>query len=176
MDAAERYFRLALQKDPTYAAAWAGIARVWNLRGQVGIAPPRDATREAKAAARKALELDDADFEAHRALAGILTWSEWDWRAAEEEWNWLIRLDPNHPETLRAHSHFLMHMGRGDEAMAEIERAMELDPLSVMTVSFYAVVLEHARRYDDAMAAAREALSLQSNKGYQVTSYAVRSS
>jgi tetratricopeptide (TPR) repeat protein len=58
-----------------------------------------------------------------------------------------------------------MHMGRGDEAMAEIERAMELDPLSVMTVSFYAVVLEHARRYDDAMAAAREALSLQSNQG-----------
>ena len=165
VDAAERYFKLALERDPAYAAAWAGIARVWNLRGQAGLTPPRDATRESKAAARRALELDEADFEAHRALTGVLTWSEWDFRAAEEEWNRLIRLDPNHPETLRAHSHFLMHMGRADQAMAEIERAMELDPLSVMTVSFYAVVLEHARRYDDAMAAAREALSLQSNQG-----------
>jgi eukaryotic-like serine/threonine-protein kinase len=165
VDAAERYFRLALEKDPAYAAAWAGIARVWSLRGQAGITPPRDATRESKAAARRALELDEADFEAHRALAGVLTWSEWDFRGAEQEWNRLITLDPNHPETLRGHSHFLMHMGRGDEAMVEIERAMELDPLSVMTMSFYAVVLEHARRYDDAMAAAREVLSLQSNQG-----------
>jgi tetratricopeptide (TPR) repeat protein len=57
-----------------------------------------------------------------------------------------------------------MHMGRGDEAMAAIERAMQLDPLSVMTMSFYAVALEHARRADDAMTVAREVLNLQSNQ------------
>jgi tetratricopeptide (TPR) repeat protein len=110
-DAAERYFRLALEKDPSYAAAWAGIARVWNLRGQGSVTPPRDAQREAKAAVAKALELDDADFEAHRALAGILTFSEWDFPAAEEEWNELLRLDPNDTETLRVTSSF-PDMGR----------------------------------------------------------------
>jgi tetratricopeptide (TPR) repeat protein len=164
LDAAERYFRVALEKDPTYAAAWAGIARVWNLRGQGGtLAAPRDAAREAKAAIRKALELDDTDFEAHRALAGVLTYSDWDFPAAEKIWNELLRLDPNDPETLRTHSNFLMIMGRRDEAMAEIERAMELDPLSLRTLSFYAGVLIAARRYDDAITAARQALSLQSD-------------
>ena len=164
-DAAERYFRLALEKDPAYAAAWAGIARVWNLRGQAGLTPPPDATREAKTAVAKALALDDAEYEAHRALEGILTWSEWDFPAAEKEWNELIRLDPNDPETLRAYSHFLMHVGRGDEALASIERAMELDPLSVMTMSFYTVVLANTRRYAEAEAVARQTLSLQPDQG-----------
>ena len=111
----------------------------------------------------KALELDDADFEAHRALAGILTFSEWDFPAAEEEWNELLRLDPNDTETLRAHSSFLMSMGRGEQALAEIERAMELDPLSIRTVTYYTGVLIGMRRYDDAIAAARQALSLESD-------------
>jgi eukaryotic-like serine/threonine-protein kinase len=161
-DAAERYFRLALEKDPAYAAAWAGIARVWNARGMGG---RREATREAKAAVAKALELDDADFEAHRARAGILTYSDWNFPAAEEAWNELLRLDPNDPETLQGHCQFLMMMGRHDEGMAEIERAMELDPLSVRTLSWYAAALRGVGRYDDAIAAARQVLSLESDDG-----------
>ena len=163
LEAAERYFRLALQKDPTYAAAWAGIARVWTGRQQMGITPPRDAFREAKAATLKALELDDAEWEAHRALAGILTWGDWDWPAAEKKWNEIIKLDPNNAEALQGHSHFLMVMGRQGEAMAEIERALKLDPFSVRNLSFYSTDLVFARRYDDAIAAARRALSLQSD-------------
>jgi TolB-like protein/Tfp pilus assembly protein PilF len=163
LDAAERYFRLALQKDPAYAAVWAGLARVWNGRGQMGIIPARDAVRESKAAAQKALELDADEWEALRALAGILTWAEWDFPAAEEKWNEVMRLNPNNPEALQGHSHFLTHMGKTDEAVAEIERAMELDPLSVRSLSFYANVLVYARRYDDAIAAARKALSLQAD-------------
>jgi Tfp pilus assembly protein PilF len=163
LDAAEQYFTLALKKDPGYAAAWAGIARVWNARQQMGLASPRHAFREAKAATRHALALDDTEFEAHRALAGILTWGDWDWPAAEKKWNEVILLDPDNPEVPQGHSHFLMHMRRQREAMAEIERALELDPFSVRTLSFYAADLVYARRYGDAIAAARKALSLQSD-------------
>ncbi len=160
-EAAERYFNLALQKDPTCAAAWAGIARVWNGRGQMGWAPSREASREAKAAALKALEVDDSEWEAHRALAGILTWGDWNWPAAEQEWKRIIEHNPNHVEALQGYSHFLMHVGRPDEALAQIERALELDPFSVRSQSFYATDLVYVRRYDDAIAAARAALRLQ---------------
>lgn len=129
----------------------------------MGFAPPRDANRKAKAATRKALELDDTEFEALRALAGIQTWGDWDWPAAERTWNDLIKRDPDNPEVLQGHSHFLMHMGRRREAMAEIERALELDPSSVRTLSFYAADLVYARRYGDAIAAARKALGLQAD-------------
>jgi TolB-like protein/Tfp pilus assembly protein PilF len=161
LEAAERYFGVALQKDPTYAAAWAGIARVWTGRQQMGIVPPRDAFREAKAATLKALELDDTEWEAHRALAGILTWGDWDWPAAEKKWNEIMKLDPNNVEALQSHSHFLMVMRRQGEAMTEIEQALELDPLSVRSLSFYSTDLVFARRYDEAIAAARRALRLQ---------------
>jgi len=161
LDAAERYYRLALQKDPTYAAAWAGIARVWTGRQQMHITPSRDAFREAKAAALKALELDGTEWEAHRALAGILTWGDWDWPAAERKWKQIVALNPNNAEALQSYSHFLMHVGRPDEAMAQIERALDLDPLSVRTLSFYAADLVYVRRYDDSIAAARAALRLQ---------------
>ncbi len=160
-EAAEQYFNLALQKGPTCAAAWAGIARVWNGRGQMGWAPSREASRGAKAAALKALEVDDGEWEAHRALAGILTWGDWNWPAAEQEWKRIIEHNTNHVEALQGYSHFLMNVGRPDEAMAQIERALELDPFSVRSQSFYATDLVYVRRYDDAIAAARAALRLQ---------------
>lgn len=161
LDAAEQYFNIALEKDPNYAAAWAGIARVWTGRQQMGIVPSEEAFNKAKAAAAKALDLDDANVAAHRALAGILTWTDWDWAAAGREWNRAIELDPGDAETLASHTHFLMHMGRRDEAMAQIEKALELDPFNIKNQSFYAVDLLYMRRYDDAIAAARKALSTQ---------------
>jgi TolB-like protein/tetratricopeptide (TPR) repeat protein/predicted Ser/Thr protein kinase len=161
LEAAERYFNRALQEDPNFAAAWAGIARVWNGRGQMGITPPKEAISRSKEAALKALELDGTEWEAHRALAGILTWGEWDWPAAERKWDELIVLNPNDVEVLTAHSHFLMHMGRQKEAMTEIEKAVGLDPFSVRNLSFYARDLIYARRYDDAIAAAQAAMRLQ---------------
>jgi TolB-like protein/predicted Ser/Thr protein kinase len=161
LEAAERYYAVALEKDSSYAAAWAGLARVWTGRQQMGITQAREATREAKAAVLKALALDEDDWEAHRALAGILTWGDWEWAAAEREWKQILALNPNHPEALQGYSHFLMHMGRQQEAMARIERALELDPFDVRSESFYATDLVYARRYDDAITAARAALRLQ---------------
>jgi tetratricopeptide (TPR) repeat protein len=139
------------------------MARVWTGRQQMGFAQPTEARPKAREAAEKALALDDESLEARRALAGILTWGEWNWPAAERTWNELIKLDPDNPEVLQGHSHFLMHMGRQGEALAEIERALELDPFSVRTLSFYAADLVYAHRYDDAIAAARKALGLQAD-------------
>jgi len=161
-DTGERYFNVALQKDSGYAAAWAGIARVWTGRQQMGLTPPREAAPKAKAAALKALALDENAWEAHRALAGILTWTDWDWAAAEREWNRLLELNPN-SDVLAGRSHFLMHMGRPKEALAQITRALELDPFDIKAQSFYAAVLFHLRRYDDAIAAARATLDMQAD-------------
>jgi serine/threonine-protein kinase len=161
LETAQRYFAHAVEKDPTYAAAWAGIARVWAARNQMGIAPPGEAIREAKAATLKALELDESDGEAHRALAVILTWGDWDWAAAGREWRRSLEADPNDAENLSNYSLFLVITGRRAEALAASERALELDPFNVKIQSFHAVVLLSARRYDEAIATARATLRAQ---------------
>ena len=168
-DAAERYLNLALEKDPNYAAAWAGLSRVWGGRQQMGWAPAKEAALKTKEAAAKAIELDDTEVEAHRALAGLLTWLEWDWGAAEREWKLVLELDPGYADSLSSYSHFLMHMGRKDEAMATIERALELDPFNLKVQSFYAMDLNYVRRYDEAIAVARKVLKMQPNTQLGIT-------
>ena len=171
LETAERYFNLALQRDPAYAAAHAGIARVWTGRQQMGLTPPSEAGPKAKAAALKAMELDDTEVAAHRALAGILTWTDWNWAAAEREWKRTIELDPGEADAFSGYSHFLMHMGRPGEAMVQVKRALELDPFNVKILSFYAVDLNYARRYDEAVAQARNALRIE--PGYGVATNAL---
>jgi TolB-like protein len=161
LETAEQDFNAALKRDPTFAAAWAGLARVWTGRQQMGIVASSEAAPQAKAAILKALALDEDAFEAQRALAGIMTWTDWDWPAAERAWNKTLALNPNDADALAAHSHFLMHMGRQNEALAEAERAVALDPFNQKVLSFQAHVLLSARRYDDAIVAARAARDLQ---------------
>jgi serine/threonine-protein kinase len=161
LDAAEQYFGTALKRDPALASAWAGMARVWTGRQQGSIVPPSEAAPKAKAAVLKALALDENNFDAYRALAGIMTWTDWDWAAAERAWNKALALNPNDGDTLSSHSHFLMHMGRLGEALPEAQRAVGLDPFNPKVLSFQAVILLNARRYDEAIAAARAAQKLQ---------------
>jgi tetratricopeptide (TPR) repeat protein len=161
LETAEQYFNTALKEDPTYAAAWASLARVWMGRQQMGIVPSSEAAPQAKAAILKALALDENTFEAQRALAGIMTWTDWDWPAAERAWNKTLELSPNDADALAARSHYLMHMGRLGEALPQAQRAVELDPFNPKVLGFQAVVLLNARRYDDAIAAARAAQKLQ---------------
>lgn len=168
LETAERYFNLAIQKDPAFSAAYAGIARVWTGRQQTGVTPPSEAGPKAKAAVRKALELDDANAAAHRSLAGILTWTDWDWAAADREWKRVIELDPGDPDARAAYSHFLMIVRRPDEALAQGKRAMELDPFSAKNLSFHAGLLFALGRYDEAIAQARNALRIQPGQGIAV--------
>ncbi len=158
MDAAQRYFEVALAKDPNYALAHVGIALLWLGRSQVGLISPGEAAAKGKPAIMKALELDDTIAETHYVLACFRTWSEWDWAGAEPEFRRAIELNPSFPDAPAYYSHFLMHMGRSEEALAQIRRALELDPFNALFRDLFGVDLYYLRRNDDAIAQARTAL------------------
>jgi serine/threonine-protein kinase len=158
IDAAEKYFQVALQKDPQYALAHAGIAMVWIARQQMQFVPPRVAVPLAKAAAEQALDLDSTLAEVHYRLAAIKTWSDWDWPGAEREFQRAIDLDQNFAEARASYSHYLVIMKRPAEAMTQIERALELDPLSELLQALYAQDLINLGRYDEAIAKLNAAL------------------
>ncbi len=161
-DTAERYFNLALAKDPNYAPAFEGLALVWVARSQYGITLPEVAGSKAKEAARRAIELDDDAAEAHAALAMVKTVVDWDWAGAESEWRRALAINPNAAVTHSFYAVFLsVVLGRLDEALYHNRRAIELDPFNVRFHSTYASTLYHSRRYDEAIAAADRALSLQ---------------
>jgi eukaryotic-like serine/threonine-protein kinase len=166
LDAAQRYFELALEKDPSYAAAYAGLAWVWQARNfPVRVASPTEAGPKARAAALQALGLDDTSAEAHEALATILSWSEWDWAGAQPEWQRALELNPNGANIHAYYAHYLANLGRAPQALPHSERAIELDPYNALYHAMHAVVLEYARRYDDSLAAAQAALSIQPDLG-----------
>ncbi|MBD3854251.1 MAG: protein kinase, partial [Acidobacteria bacterium] len=161
LDTAQRYFELALEKDPSYAPAYEGLAWVWAARQQMGIVPPHEAGPKAKAAALQAIALDDTSAEAHEALALVRTWTDWDWAGAEPEWQRALELNPNAANAHAYYAHFLAIVGRTDEAIPHSERALELDPFNALFHGLYGIVLCFDRRYDDAMAAARTAMAMQ---------------
>jgi hypothetical protein len=123
--------------------------------------PSDEAGPKAKAAALKAVALDNALAESHYALASVMTWHDWDIPKADAEWKRAVELNPNYPDGLAAYSHFLMIMGRPEEAMRQIERALKLDPFNVTIQSFYGVDLVFAHRYDEAIVQGRKTLAMQ---------------
>ena len=161
LDAAESYLNAALKIDPGYAAAYAELSAVWGCRQQMEITPPHVAGPKGMAAALKAVQLDDNNAAAHNILAAKLTWGDWDWAAAEREFKRSLELDPSNADSLAAHSHFLMIMGRSEEALAQGMKAASLDAFDVISQSFYAMDLYGARRYEEAIVQARKALALQ---------------
>ncbi len=161
LDMAERYFEQALQKDPSYAAAYAGLAWVWGARQQTQVSLPGVSGPKAKAAAERAIALDESSDVAHEALAVISTWTDWGWDAAEREWRRTLELNPNNATAHAYYAHFLAIMGRTAEAVEHAERSIALDPYNSLFKALYGVVLVFDRRYDDAIATARAALELQ---------------
>jgi tetratricopeptide (TPR) repeat protein len=157
LDAALQYFELALQKDPNYAQAYAGIGLVWGFRNQMGFVPPTIAIPRVKAAALKALELDKTLAAAHHALA-LRAWHEWDWKGVETESLRAIELDPSDPDPRAAHMWSLMVLNRPVEARGEIERALQLDPLNALFQGFYGMNLRRAGRHDEAIVQLQNAL------------------
>ena len=122
------YFEQSIQKDPNYALAYAGLADsyVW---GRAGL-PPEEALRRARAAATKALQLDNTLGEPHAALAQIKFVNDWDWAGAEAEFKRAIELNPNDTNALHMYSHYLLSMGRIQESFDVSRRALEHDPVS----------------------------------------------
>ena len=146
------YFQRAIEEDPTYAHAYAGLADSYILIGWYDLAPPGEAFPKAKSAALKALAIDESLAEAHNSLAAVLMNHEWDWAGAERSFKRAIELNPDYPTARHWYSLLLVFVGRDDEALAEAERAQELDPLSLMINTNIAEIHYFARRYDDSIA------------------------
>jgi TolB-like protein/Tfp pilus assembly protein PilF/predicted Ser/Thr protein kinase len=157
---AQRYFELALQKDPSYAPAYEGLTWVWGARAMVGTAPPDEALPKAKAAALRAIGLDDSSAGAHEALA-VSSAVDWDWAASEAEFRRALELDPNRANAHAYFANILTFTRRFDEAFPHSERAIELDPFNALYHSLYAAALYGDHRCDDALVEARTALGMQ---------------
>jgi len=158
------YFQQAIEKDPGYALAYAGLADSYSTLGGGWVyLPPIDSFPKAKAAAMKALEIDDTLAEAHAALAYVVYYADWDWPRAEREFKRAIELNPNSALAHDRYARCLNTRLRFKESMAEAQRAQELDPLSPAIVSELGSVLLLARRYDESIPQFQKALDLNPN-------------
>jgi serine/threonine protein kinase/tetratricopeptide (TPR) repeat protein len=158
------YFQQAIEKDPGYALAYAGLADSYSTLGGGWVyLPPIDSFPKAKAAAMKALEIDDTLAEAHAALAYVVYYADWDWPRAEREFKRAIELNPNSALAHDRYAKCLNTRLRFKESMSEAQRAQELDPLSPEIVSEPGSVLLLARRYDESIAQFQKALDLNPN-------------
>ncbi len=144
-------FKKAIERDPHYALPLTGLADSYNILGYYGYLPPDETFPEAKAAAEKALEINDTIAEAHASLGYVSTYYDWNWEFAENEFKQAINNNPNYPTTHHWYALFLVAMGRFDEAVKEAMRGYELDPLSLIINVAVGVSLYGARRYEEAI-------------------------
>ena len=158
------YFENAINADPNYAQAYAGLADCYNQLGtaMIGVMPPLEARRTAENTARKALEIDNEVAEAHATL-GYVNFFNWNWATAEEEFKRSIELNPNYASAHSQYAHYLVAWERIDEALAEINRAQELDPLSLSISSSRGYILENSRRYEEAIEQLRRVIAIDPN-------------
>jgi len=160
-------FEEAIKLDDGYALAYAGLADCYCLASIYGAAPPKAVMPRAKAAALKALDLDDGLAEAHTSLAAALVWFDWDWEASEREFKRAIELNPQY--ALAHHwygSVLLAAQGRFDEAMASEERALELEPLSLVVNSNLGFICYQAGRFDQAIERLQRTLEMDDDFVY----------
>ena len=155
------FFQQALERDPTYAPAYAGLALSYATMGswENGSLPPRETMPKAKAAAEKALELDDTLSQAHAALAYVHLHYDWDWTAADKEFRRSFRLNNNDPTAHHWYSHFLTVVGRNTASLAESKRALELDPLDPGISIHLAWFYYYAGQYDEVIAKSNEVIA-----------------
>jgi len=144
------YFNQAIDKDPKYAQAYSGLADTYALLGdwQYAVMTPKEALPKAKAAALKALELDDSLGEAHNSLAFCLDGFDWDVHAADKEFRRAIELNPGYATSHHWYAWHLSLLGRYEEAIAEMKKAQDLDPLSLIINADLAELLVLAHSYD----------------------------
>ncbi|MBI1791252.1 MAG: protein kinase [Acidobacteria bacterium] len=160
---AAEYFQQSIDKDPTYALAWAGLADCYALYGAYGVLPPTEAAPKAKEAANRALVLDDRLAEPHAALGLAKTVYDWDWSGAEREFKRSIEINPSYATAHYWYSICLGATGRLDEAIVGSKRAQEADPLSPNIGTAAGDMFYFARRYDQAIKQYRKTLDMDPN-------------
>jgi TolB-like protein/Tfp pilus assembly protein PilF len=157
------YFQQAIDKDPNYGRAYAGLADTYSLMSTWYVGPQNELMPKARAAALRALELDESLAEAHASLALIKENYDYDWAGSEREFRRAIQLNPQYATAHQWYAESLSWQGRFPEAFAESERARELDPLSTVIAIDYATILYYSRQYDRAMKQCFSILQLDPN-------------
>ncbi len=158
------YFNQAIEKDPTYALPYAGLAYSYNQMGHelYSVMPQQEAYPKAKAAAMKALELDETLADAHNVLAMVRLRYDRDWLGAENEHKRAIQLDPNNAVSHFWYWHFLLPQGRTQQSLEESQRALELDPLSMIVNVHLGWHYLYAQQFEQAVAQLQKAIELDS--------------
>ncbi|HEY0545536.1 MAG TPA: protein kinase [Pyrinomonadaceae bacterium] len=158
-----RYFEPAIAEDPNYALAYAGLADCYIMSGFYDYLPPTEAFPQAKVAALKALEIDDALAEAHISLAAIRTFYEWDWLDAERDFKRGLKLNDQSVKGHHWYACSLTSQGRFEEGFREIKRAQKLEPLSLIINRDVGRHYYFLRQYDKAITQCRKTLELEPN-------------
>jgi TolB-like protein/Tfp pilus assembly protein PilF len=156
-------FEQAIEREPDYAPAYAGLAACYSLLPLLGPFEPKKTIPTAREAALKALQLDDNLAEAHRSMAQVKSYYDWDWKSGEREHKRAIELNPGDAISHIWYALFLMRMGRHDEAIDEAERALELDPLSPYINQSAAHVFCLTNEPDRAISVIRRVLEMDPN-------------
>jgi serine/threonine protein kinase/Tfp pilus assembly protein PilF len=161
------YFQQAVEKDPTYALAYTGLADSYVLLGWNSYLPPKEAFPKGKVAALTALQLDPDLAEAHTPLAALLWLHDWKWEEAQKEFKRSLELSPNYPTANHWYAEFLMTMGRHGEAVSRMQMGQESDPLSLIINVAVGWEFYCGRRYNEALEQLRRTVELDPN--YPVT-------
>ncbi len=160
---AKGYFQQAIDKDPSYARAYAGLADAYALISSYGFVAPNEEMPKARDAAQKAVQLDPTLAEAHTSLAVIAQNYDWDWKTAESEYRRAIELDANYATAHQWYAEELALVGRFPESFTEIDRARSLDPLSLIIGADRGAILYYSRQYDQAIEQFDAVLDMQPN-------------
>ena len=157
------YFQQAVEKDPSYALAYAGVADSYVLLGWNSYLPAKDAFPKGKAAAMSALQIAPDLGEAHTDLAAVLWLHDWQWPEAQKEFQRSLELNPCYPTANHYYAECLMTMGRNAEALTRMKKSLELDPLSLIINDAIGWAYYHARQYDEAVAQLLRTVELDPN-------------
>jgi TolB-like protein/Flp pilus assembly protein TadD len=154
------YYQQAVSKDPSFAAAYVGLAQAYFTLGDWDCLPYKEAFSKSKAAALKALELDPALGPAHAMLATLAYFYEWNWDNADREYSQAVQLNPNYAPAHILYAVFLVSMAKEEQGLAEMRKALRLDPTAEFTNMVSVHILYLARQYDLAIEQARNSLLL----------------
>ena len=157
------YFEQSILQDASYPLAHSGLADTYVLLGAYGLIPPVDVMTKGKAAAIRAVELDETLGEPHASLGEVKAFVEWDWHGAEKEYQRSIELNPNYATAYHWYANFLSLVGRQSEAFANGHRALQLDPLSPIINVWLGIVCYHSGEYDKAAEQCERALEIDSD-------------
>ena len=160
LDLALKYFDLAIEKDPDYSLAYAGIAYVWLVKQQAGFTIPEEAGPKVMESIMKAVELDSTIADVHFILASISYLGTWDWKTSELEFQKALTINPNHAEVHGLYAQLLYILGRPEEAIVHAELSRKLDPLNQFIKMWYGFNFLYEKQYDKTISFYRNVLEM----------------